>query len=656
MHPSRFPLSVLVPLLAGPIMLQGALAGPVDRIEAPRNAYESRVRAFLELSADGAGLWQQISKLELGRGPLDEDEIRATLDFMDRRQDTSDFRLAALVRIFYQYWDSPLLSDSLKDDILATTLAFRYWIDQPGQDDMVFWSENHQILFSSEEYLIGARFPDDYFSNAGWSGAEHRVHGLAWVEQWLDDRFHYGFSEWHSNVYYDEDFAAVQNLADFAPDESVRTRAAMILDLLHFDVGLNSLHGVFAVSHGRTYKSKVTSGRNDSVRSVSKLVSGVGEYNSSGSMSAVSLATSRTYVPPRVLQDIGAHVPESLESRERMGFQFSDAAALGLDFTSTSSAVRWWGMGGYAAWQTVDLTFAAAEEWQLWENKFFAAFEPLLPLYELGILPLVSYGAQAATSGSLLSTVDTYTYRSPDYMLACAQDHRSGQLGFQKVAWRAALDRDAVILTSHPGTLEGDNPGYWTGGFMPKVVQNENVLIAIYQWRPVSELVPTVVFPYNHAFFPREHFDEVREVGKWTFGRVGEGYIGLFSNRPTSWTTEGEWADRELIADGTSNVWICEMGRAAEDGSFDGFVSKLSAARIKVQGTRVAYDSPSQGQMKTGWSTGLKIRGEIMPIHNYPRYENPYCVAERGADRVHIAHRGRSLTLDFGAARRTVRD
>ena len=642
-------LSVLSPMAAEALRIGGQ--------EAPRDDYGARLHEYLEIcvygdSLGGEGLWTQLARLELGVGPIDESIVRDALDFVAGRNDTADFRVAALLRILYQYAADPLLDPLLRDEIEETLLGFKYWIDEPGTDSMVYWSENHQILFASAEYLAGSLYPDATFPNAGMSGRDHADKARARIEQWLEDRFRAGFSEWHSNVYYDEDFAALQNLADFAPDPEIAVRAAMVLDLLHFDIGLNSHRGMFGVSHGRAYSEHVTGGRRESTACVSRLVSGEGIYNSRGSRSAVWLATSRRYRPPRVIRDIAADQPDELIDRERMSLRFADAADFDLDFQSPESAIRWWGMGAYAAWQVVDLTFATAEAYDLWENEFFAPFADLVPLYELGLLPALSFLAQNATSGSVLSRVDTYTYRRPDYMLACAQDQRPGQLGFQTHLWQATIDLDAVVFTSHPGSLEGRTPGYWTGGWMPKVVQAENVAIVLYEWRPASLIVPTLVLPFTHAYFPRQHFDEVRAIDKWTLGRKGDAYLALFSNRPTHWNETGEWAGKDLIADGTSNTWICEMGCRTTDGTFDEFVDDIVAAEVKVLGKRVTYHSPSQGKMKVGWRTRLKIDGRPVQIHHDDRFDNPYCRTSFGQDPIRIERQDEWLELDFAGAER----
>ena len=85
------------------------------------------------------------------------------------------------------------------------------------------------------------------------TGREHMAHARRRVLRWLDERLRIGFSEWNSPGYYVYDIIPLLNLADFAVDPEIRTRAAMVMDLLIFDLALNSPTGAMAGSAGRVY-------------------------------------------------------------------------------------------------------------------------------------------------------------------------------------------------------------------------------------------------------------------------------------------------------------------------------------------------------------------------------------------------------------------
>ena len=90
-------------------------------------------------------------------------------EYMNKRFDCADFRAQMLFKI---YKDCPL-SDRCSALIKKTFIGFKYFIDEPGDDSMCYWSENHQILFAVSEYLEGQEWPDEIFTNDGKTGAEH---------------------------------------------------------------------------------------------------------------------------------------------------------------------------------------------------------------------------------------------------------------------------------------------------------------------------------------------------------------------------------------------------------------------------------------------------------------------------------------------------
>ena len=56
---------------------------------------------------------------------------------------------------------------ALRERARRAILGWRYWMDEPGNDVMWFWSENHALCFHTTQYLAGQAFPDDVFVNSG---------------------------------------------------------------------------------------------------------------------------------------------------------------------------------------------------------------------------------------------------------------------------------------------------------------------------------------------------------------------------------------------------------------------------------------------------------------------------------------------------------
>ena len=51
--------------------------------------------------------------------------------------------------------------DECAEPVKRSLTGFKYWMSEPGDDAMCFWSENHQLLFATGEYLAGAAFSDE---------------------------------------------------------------------------------------------------------------------------------------------------------------------------------------------------------------------------------------------------------------------------------------------------------------------------------------------------------------------------------------------------------------------------------------------------------------------------------------------------------------
>jgi hypothetical protein len=153
--------------------------------------------------------------------------------------------------------------------------------------------------------------------------------------------------------------------------------------------------------------------------------------------------------------------------------------------------------------------------------------------------------------------------------------------------------------------------------------------------------------PYSHAYFPQAAFDQVVQRGNWTFGRKGDGYVGLYSQQAAQWAENGAYAAIELRANAPDNIWICEMGSAAAWGSFEAFIAAVQAAPVVCKGLKVHYQSPSLGQVQFGWTGPLTVAGEEIALRAYPRFDNPYCQTAFGQRRYEIQCGGEQLLLQF---------
>jgi hypothetical protein len=622
--------------------------------------FATRREAFLDhcVQRPSGGAWGQMILAERGL-PVWEGSIYGNLLHLDRRRDCADFAMQGILRLLYQFSDSGALSEELLDHAKQSVLDFKYWPDEPGIDSMCYWSENHHILFSSAGYLAGQRYPDSVFSNSGWTGKEQMERHRRRVLRWLDLRFRTGFSEWLSNVYYDEDLAAVANLVDFCEDEEIARRATMVLDLILADLACNSFRGCFASTHGRSYEGHKKSASHEATTTVSKLCFGLGQFRGA-SMSATALALSPKYRMPQVLYEISKDpTAQGIVNRQRMGIRIDEAARWGLGFDNVEDGMVWLSLEAYFHSKTLPLFLKMLDEFNWWENAFFEPFKKqqtmIRAAQKAGGLAALAKRYEKDLTRNTREEVNIYTYRTSDYMLSAAQDYRAGYGGDQQAIWQATLGPDATCFTTHPVVGAKTTPDYWSGsGTLPRVAQVENVVLVVYDVTEKPGLYVTETAAFTHAWLPRDRFDETLERNGWVFARRDDGYLALWTSQPHRWQTEpGEDKDRELIVDGRKSVWICELGRRATDGEFAEFVERIAAAPVEVSDLQVTYESPSQGRLEFGWTGPLMQKDVAAALRDYPRYDNPFAQAEFPAKRIGFRHGDHRLTLDWQKLERT---
>ncbi|MDX1286112.1 MAG: hypothetical protein R3182_13915, partial [Draconibacterium sp.] len=231
---------------------------------------------------------------------LDWSRLDGTLKYIQGEYDCADFDLVTIVRILYQF-ENKIPADYKKkmEDVL---LNFRYWWDEPGANSMCYWSENHQILFASAEYLIGQLYPETVFPSSGLTGKQHMEKAGQRARDWFEMRWNYGFIEYNSEVYYTEDIGGLMNLIDFAKDEELVKKATIAMDLLFYDMAVQNIHGMMISTSGRSYQSQRTGGPNKTVGGMTRYYWGDGQERGPGMTYGMTKNTS--YRLPSVLKEI----------------------------------------------------------------------------------------------------------------------------------------------------------------------------------------------------------------------------------------------------------------------------------------------------------------------------------------------------------------
>jgi hypothetical protein len=246
---------------------------------------------------------------------------------------------------------------------------------------------------------------------------------------------------------------------------------------------------------------------------------------------------------------------------------------------------------------------------------------------------MLSRERQQIAEGEYANTV---AFKTPDYMLASAQDYRAGQRGRREHVWQATLGFDAIVFSNHPTSFsdaDARQAGWWCGnGSLPRIAQWKDALIAVYN---LPERDP---LGFTHAFFPAYAFDEhVIEQG-WAFARKGDGYLALHAAQGMRLVATGNDALRELRSAGLHNAWLCQMGRAEADGSFEAFRTAVLANSVTANDLEIEWNTIRGERLGFDWSGPLRVNGKEEPITGFKHVENPYALAEFPAQRMDIGY------------------
>jgi len=313
-----------------------------------------------------------------------------------------------------------------------------------------------------------------------------------------------------------------------------------------------------------------------------------------------------------------------------------------LELTSGITRLLW-GMGNFNEHFLGAVALACA-----------AGYELPPAIDEIGRTPVEEMWSRERHAGSLEPDCDCasgpwevnkVTYKTADYMLCAAQDYQPGARGYQQHIWQATLGVDAVVFVTHPpcSSEEGSHrPNFWHGNaILPRVAQWKDLLIAVHQL-PADDWLG-----FTHAYFPTAHFDEYALRAGWAFARKRDGYLALKATAGFTLITQGASAYEELRSYGLHNCWICQMGRAAQDGSFRDFQEKVLALAITADELAVTVESLRGEQIAFGWHSPLRINGGVEAITGFPHYDNPFCSNALGDNTMVIRSWNHAMQLDF---------
>jgi hypothetical protein len=585
-----------------------------------------------------------------GRAPIGEDALAAELSelcaFVDMRRDCADFRAIALLAVVL----GSKVPEASEEQVKRSLVGFKYWMAEPGDDAMCFWSENHQLLFATAEYLAGATYSDETFSNDRRTGAEHRDNGRRRLVNWLGLRFRFGFSEWLSPVYYEEDVAALSLLVDHAPDAEIAERAAGVLDLLLLDCALHRFEGHFAASSGRLYESQKKHPASSEMQPIVDLAFTDDEICADWNRIGMVFCLRRSYEVPAVIREI-AHDPAPRTVRSGHGLDIAEAVALydAPDDTESTGALLW-AMEAFVNPRAIRTTMTAFDAWRMATNPFLSALKAL-EWVPRGLLPIAMRLAKPVVAGTALERAHVTTTRSHSYMLSSAQHYRPGHYGDQQHLWHVILPGGVPIFATHPGSPLFDDatrrktPSAWVGnGVNPDVATAGPVLLAVYDTRGRRGYGEAKRVKGSHLYVPFGELDECARGSHWLAVRQGGGLVGVLAT--SELVAE---SGKSLRQDGPVTGWVVVCAELADHGSLDGFSSWLSGCTVALSGTKLEVTTPDASYKLARHKLSKDGR---RTASDYGRYESGWVQAAFDSDMIEIRGTSGSLTLGRDGTRR----
>ena len=603
-----------------------------------------------------------------------EDEIYALIskqtEFMNSRFDCADFRAQLLFKIYKDCNEK--LNGECKELIKKVFLDFKYFIDEPGDDSMCYWSEIHQILFAVSEYLSGQEWPDEVFTNNGMSGKEHMNIAKSRIDAWMEQRFNFGFSEYLSNNYLAEDIAPMANFIAYADDKKRVEQMKIIMDILWLDVALNSVDNRFVAVSSRMYgNNKAANCIGNSIQSATDILWGKPPFKKPNHIVIcfTDAVEKGIYTLPEAIKDI-ALSDEEFVSKMSCGLSPDDMVSENLVGQSDACIMAQTGAETFTNHQVIRNTLEYLKKNRLFRNKFLSYFKFL----NLTVLKWVDWQKFARNHnimphGIALGRGNVYTYRNGGYSMSTDICKAVDACGAQEHIWTANIAEELALFTTHPAGngngKYGASPGYWVGnGRRPMSVQNKNVNITVYKLPVKKRLGETDVASMTHAYMPKDFYDEYALCGNTVFARKNGVFIALISNGELKYkpfdagSANGVLKGRKFPDGirlenefdlcrygGDYHIYITELSDSEKE-TFDEFKARIGGNAVEFgdEGT-VKYTTRS-GAVEVSYDGRFDVNGKSAE-KEFARYDSKFCKAERKAASITVDSGKNRLILDF---------
>lgn len=619
-------------------------------------------------------------------------------EYMAKRFDCSDFRAQLLFKIHKDCYDK--LSDRCRNLIKKTFLDFKYFMDEPGYDSMCYWSENHQVLFATAEYLAGQEWQNEIFTNNGMTGKEHMLKAKERLEAWMNQRFNYGFSEYLSNNYLAEDISPMANFIAYCEDKKMAEQMKIIMDILWLDVALNSVNNRFVATSSRMYgNNKAGNSYGNSIAAAMNVLWGndgaekilANPHLSEKEKAQIKDTLAKTpnhivicftdivkkgiYVIPDAIKDI-ALSNETFTSEMGCGLSPEDMKNENLIGQKPHQIMAQWGAETFTNPEVIYNTLAYLKNNKMYRSSFLGYFKFL----NLSVFKLINWEKFARKHNIMPHGIATgrgnvYTYRTAHYSMSTSVCKSVDMCGAQDHEWTANIAEALTLFTTHPaGSGEnryGSSPGYWIGnGRRPMSVQHENINVTIYKLPTKKRLGEAHIANMTHAYMPKEFYDEFEMQGNIIFARKNGVFVAFMSDgdfefKPHNKDSVKAMYKEAVITDdykiqgefdlcrhgGEYHIYVTELSDADKE-TFDDFKERIRNNKVVFEGGNVSY-STHCGEISASFDGEFKVGGNDMP-KVFDRYNSKFCKAPRKPDSLFIDSGEHTLTLDLKNVKRVI--
>lgn len=228
-----------------------------------------------------------------------EDAINQLVEIIDQRHDCADFDLVPLLWAYrLTHKEYPHLWHKFE----SCVVNFRYWMDEPGNDVMWYFSENHALLFHTSQLLSAQWFAGDIFTNSLRSAKEQQAVAEERLFTWFENFFSHEMAEWNSAPYFPIDLIGLLALYEWADNQEIKQQAKVAMDCLWKLIANASHQGYLAASQGRSYEKSLIGRRSNEISALIWLYFNSGNHNNGDRV--LSLACLSNYRPPLELADL----------------------------------------------------------------------------------------------------------------------------------------------------------------------------------------------------------------------------------------------------------------------------------------------------------------------------------------------------------------